>query len=54
MRKFMLAVSVAMLMDTSFAGHLMAFQDSYRNPIWGISNGCTRRSAALWRLLSDC
>ena len=21
---------------------------------WGISNGCTRRSAALWRLLSHC
>lgn len=32
MRKFMLAVSVAMLMDTSFAGHLMAFQDSYVTP----------------------
>ena len=32
MRKFMLVVSVAMLMDTSFAGHLMAFQDSYVTP----------------------
>jgi len=32
MRKFVLAVSVGMLMDTSFAGHLMAFQDSYVTP----------------------
>ena len=32
MRKFVLAASVGMLMDTSFAGHLMAFQDSYVTP----------------------
>ena len=48
MRKFVLAASVGMLMDT-FAEHLMALE-----PILGISNGFTRRSAALWRVLSDC
>ena len=29
------------------------FSGQLRNPIWG-SNGCTRRSAALWRVLPDC
>ena len=35
MRKFVLAVSIGALMDTSFAGHLMALEDSYVTPFWG-------------------
>ena len=54
MRKFTLAVSVAMLMDTSFAGHLMAFQDSYVTPFGAYRTVVRGGPPPCGRLLSHC